>query len=68
MSEEEIAASDLNSQIAELKQRNDVIKSEIEDLDKTVREHFHTLKTAYLNFCAKMESETKKVQDAFNQL
>ena len=68
MSEEEIAASDLNSKIAEAKQKNDSIKREIEDLQKSVREHFCTLKNAYMAFCARMESETKKVQDAFNEL
>lgn len=68
MSEEEIAASDLNSKIAEAKQKNDSIKREIEDLQKSVREHFYTLKNAYMAFCARMESETKKVQDAFNEL
>ena len=68
MSEEEIAASDLNSKIEEATKRIQSIKSEIECLKEYVREEYHKLKKAYNAFIEKLEYETKKVSDAFKKL
>ena len=68
MSEEEIAASDLNSKIEEATKRIQSIKSEIECLKEYVREEYHKLKKAYNTFLEKLEYETKKVSDAFKKL
>ena len=68
MSEEEIAASDLNSKIEEDTKRIQSIKSEIECLKEYVREEYHKLKKAYNAFIEKLEYETKKVSDAFKKL
>ena len=68
MSEEEIAASDLNSKIEEATKRIQSIKSEIECLKEYVREEYNKLKKLYNAFLEKLEYETKKVSDAFKKL
>ena len=68
MSEEEIAASDLNSKIEEATKRIQSIKSEIAQLREYVREEYHKLTKLYDKFLEKLENETKKVSDAFKKL
>merc|ERR1712223_1485852 len=68
MSEEEIAASDLNLKITEVKQRIERIKSEIEDSKQEVREEYQKLKESYEKFCENLKAENKKMQDAFKKL
>ena len=68
MSEEEIAASDLNSKIEEATKRIQSIKSEIECLKEYVHEEYNKLKKLYNAFLEKLEYETKKVSDAFKKL
>jgi len=68
MSEEEIAASDLNLKITEVKQRIERIKSEIENSKQEVREEYQKLKASYMKFCENLKAENKKIQDAFKKL
>ena len=68
MSEEEIAASDLNSKIEEATKRIQSIKCEIERLREYVREEYHKLTKLYDKFLEKLEYETKNVSDAFKKL
>ena len=68
MSEEEIAASDLNSKIEEATKRIQSIKCEIECRKEYVHEEYNKLKKLYNAFLEKLEYETKKVSDAFKKL
>ena len=68
MSEEEIAASDLNSKIEEATKRIQSIKCEIARLREYVREEYHKLTKLYDKFLEKLEYETKNVSDAFKKL
>jgi len=68
MSEEEIAASDLNLKITEVKQRIERIKSEIENSKQEVREEYQKLKESYMKFCENLKAEYKKMEDAFKKL
>ena len=68
MSEEEIAASDLESSIADAKRRNEKIKSETDAEVKVVRENIGKLMDAYRRFNAKIEGDMKKVGESFSKL
>jgi len=68
MSEEEIAASDLNLKITEVKQRIESLKSEIQNSKQEVREEYQKLKASYMKFCENLKAENKKIQDAFKKL
>merc|ERR1712227_671608 len=50
MCEEEIAASDLNLKITEVKQRIESLKSEIQNSKQEVREEYQKLKASYMKF------------------
>ena len=68
MSEEDIAASDLESNIENAKQTNDKIKKETELECVQVREEFAKLMNSYKVFEAKMENELKMCNAAFSEL
>ena len=68
MSEEDIAASDLEANIEHAKQRNNKIKKETELECVQVREAFAKLMNSYKAFEAKMENELKKCNAAFSEL
>ena len=68
MSEEDIAASDLESNIENAKQTNDKIKKETELECVQVREEFAKLMNSYKVFEAKMENELKMCSAAFSEL
>ena len=68
MSEEEIAASDLESNITDAKLRNEKIKQETESETKLIEENFGKLMTSYKKFNAKMETELRNVAIAFSKL
>ena len=68
MSEEEIAASDLESSIIDAKQRNEKIKNETEAEVLHVQENIKKLMECYKAFNTKMEAEMRKVGQAFAKL
>ena len=68
MSEEEIAASDLDASITSAKQRNKNIEIDTEKEVQHVRETVGKLFESYKMFNAKMEGEVKKVERAFAEL
>ena len=68
MSEEEIAASDLEANIVDAKQRNNKIKSETEAEVQYVRENINKLMCSYKAFNTKIDAEMRKVEQAFGKL
>lgn len=68
MSEEEIAASDLESTITDAKQTNERIKGETESEITLIRDNFGKLMNSYKTFNAKMDIELRKVALAFSKL
>ena len=68
MSEEDIAASDLESNIQDVKQRNEKTKKESEMECVQVREAFAKLMKSYKAFEANIEKELKLCNVAFSEL
>ena len=61
MSEEEIAASDLESKIAEVNRQNDEIKRLKEKEEAITRDAFNELRSSYLIFDRRMDEELRKL-------
>ena len=61
MSEEEIAASDLESKIAEVNRQNDEIKRLKEKEAAMTRDAFNELRSSYLIFDRRMDEELRKL-------
>ena len=68
MSEEDIAASDLESNIENAKQRNDKIKEETELEGIQIRDAFTKLMNSYKAFEANFQTELKRCNAAFSEL
>ena len=68
MSEEEIAASDLDASINSAKQRNKQIETETEGEVQHVQETVQQLFDSYKGFNTKIEDEMQKVRVAFEKL
>ena len=68
MSEEEIAASDLESKIAEVNRQNDEIKRLREKEAATTRDAFNELRSSYLIFDRRMDEELRKLALAWETI
>ena len=68
MSEEEIAASDLESKIAEVNRQNDEIKRLKEKEEAMTRDAFNQLRSSYLIFDRRMDEELRKLALAWESI
>jgi len=68
MSEEEIAASDLESKIAEVNRQNDEIKRLKEKEAAMTRDAFNELRSSYLIFDRRMDEELRKLALAWETI
>ena len=68
MSEEEIAASDLESKIAEVNRQNDEIKRLNEKEAARTRDAFNELRSSYLIFDRRMDEELRKLALAWETI
>ena len=68
MSEEEIAASDLESKIAEVNRQNDEIKRLKEKEAAMTRDAFNELRSSYLIFDQRMDEELRKLALAWETI
>ena len=68
MSEEEIAASDLESKIAEVNRQNDEIKRLKEKEEAITRDAFNELRSSYLIFDRRMDEELRKLASAWESI
>ena len=68
MSEEEIAASDLESKIAEVNRQNDEIKRLNEKEAAMTRDAFNELRSSYLIFDRRMDEELRKLALAWETI
>ena len=68
MSEEEIAASDLESKIAEVNRQNDEIKRLKEKEAAMTRDAFNELRSQYLIFDRRMDEELRKLALAWETI
>ena len=68
MSEEEIAASDLESKIAEVNRQNDEIKRLKEKEEAITRDAFNELRSSYLIFDRRMDEELRKLALAWETI
>ena len=68
MSEEEIAASDLESKIAEVNRQNDEIKRLKEKEAAMTRDAFNELRSLYLIFDRRMDEELRKLALAWETI
>ena len=68
MSEEEIAASDLESKIAEVNRQNDEIKRLTEKEAAMTRDAFNELRSSYLIFDRRMDEELRKLALAWETI
>ena len=68
MSEEEIAASDLESKIAEVNRQNDEIKRLKEKEEAMTRDAFNELRSSYLIFDQRMDEELRKLALAWETI
>ena len=68
MSEEEIAASDLESKIAEVNRQNDEIKRLKEKEAAMTRDAFNELRSSYLIFDRRMGEELRKLALAWETI
>ena len=68
MSEEEIAASDLESKIAEVNRQNDEIKRLKEKEAAMTRDAFNELRSSYLIFDRRMDEELRRLALAWETI
>jgi len=68
MSEEEIAASDLESKIAEVNRQNDEIRRLKEKEAAMTRDAFNELRSSYLIFDRRMDEELRKLALAWETI
>ena len=68
MSEEEIAASDLESKIAEVNRQNDEIRRLKEKEAAMTRDAFNELRSSYLIFDRRMDEELRKLALAWESI
>ena len=68
MSEEEIAASDLESKIAEVNRQNDEIKRLKEKEAAMTRDAFNELRSSYLILDRRMDEELRKLALAWETI
>ena len=68
MSEEDIAANDLESNIEDARQRNDKLKRGTELEVTSIREKFNEVKNSYEKFEAKWKTEMEKYVAAHAKL